>query len=284
MNNKINSSEALVAYLDILGYSELVKSGGYANICYGAIDAALHRWHQYLEIHKYNIGGTVKRYVTLQVMSDTFVVAFNQQAILLEEGDDNSALRWNILMIFLALISFLTQDCMRQIKRLFRGAIAIGTHYQQDYENLEGSTFIFSEALCNAHRLEKNIANMPRIIIDKSILSALGKPELELLCKESRPDRELIRDNDGFHYLNIYSSMVGNTALASILREVASMVRLNLEMQYPPDIIGKYIWFANYHNAFVDYVVKSNAHPMSIPCFTEIKDKQSEIIIEIPDL
>ncbi len=284
MNNRINSSEALVAYLDILGYSELVKSGGYANICYGAIDAALYRWNEYLETHKYNVGKTVKRHVTLQVMSDTFVVALNQQAVLLEEGADNSALRWNILMIFLALISFLVQDCMRQIKRLFRGAIVRGKHYQQKYENLEGSTFIFSEALCDAHKLEHGIANTPRILVDKSVLSSLRKSDIELLCKENRPDRELIRDNDGFHYLNIYSSMVGNTDLASILREVASMVRLNLEMQYPPDIIGKYIWFANYHNAFVDYVVKSNAHPMSIPCFEEIKEKQSEMIIKIPDL
>jgi len=270
---KVNSSDALVAYLDILGYSDLVKGDTYANICYGAIDSALHRWGQYLELHKYNVGEAVKRHVTLQIMSDTFVVTLDQQAILREEGADNSALRWNILMVFLPFISFLVQDCMRQIKRLFRGAIVKGKHYQQEYENLKGSTFIFSEALCEAHVLERDIANVPRILIDKSILGTLQKSEIDLLCKESRPDRELIRDSDGFHYLNIYTSMVNNTALTDILREVAAIVRSNLERQHIPAIIGKYIWFANYHNAFIQHVIKSNA-PASIPSFNEIKDKQ----------
>jgi hypothetical protein len=283
VNEKINSSDALVAYLDILGYSDLVKGGEYANICYGAINSALYRWDQYLELHKYNIGEAVKRHITLQVMSDTFVVTLNQQAILLEEDADNSALRWNILMIFLAIISFLVQDCMRQIKRLFRGAIVKGKHYQQGYENLKGSTFIFSEALCEAHGLERDIANVPRILIDKSILNTLQKSEIDLLCKENRPDRELIRDSDGFFYLNIYASVVNNTALISILRETASIVRSNLGKQCLPAIVGKYIWFANYHNAFIRHVIKSNASA-SIPCFNEIKDKEQEVLIKIPDL
>jgi len=280
---KINSSDALVAYLDILGYSELIKISEYANICYGAIDAALYRWNQYLETHKYNVGEAVKRHVKLQIMSDTFIVVLNQQAILFDEGSDDSALRYNILMIFLALISFLVQDSMRQIRRLFRGAIVRGKHYQQRYENLEGSTFIFSEALCDAYGLEQGIANMPRILIDKSILSMLRKSEIDLLCKENRPDRELIRDSDGFHYLNIYTSIVNNTALASILRETASIVKSNLKKQYPPDIIRKYVWFANYHNKFVLHVIRSNA-PASIPCFNEIKGMQQEMLIEIPNL
>ena len=283
MIEKVNSSDALVAYLDILGYSDLVKSGEYANICYGAINSALDRWSQYRELHKYNTGAAVKQHVTLQIISDTFVVTLNQQAILLEEGADNSALRWNILMVFLSLVSFLIQDCMRQIKHLFRGAIVKGKYYQQGYENLKDGTFIFSEALCKAHSLEQGIANVPRILIDKSILSTLQKSEINLLCKKERPDRELIRDSDGFHYLNIYTSMVDDTALANILREVASIVQLHLEKQYPPDIIGKYIWFANYHNAFVHHVIKSNALA-SIPCFNEIKNKQQEILIKIPDL
>lgn len=280
---KINSSESLIAYLDVLGYSELVKSGEPANFCYGAIDAALARWNQYLATHQYNVGGIVKRHVTLQVLSDTFVVALNQEAVLLEEGADNSALRWNILMIFLALISFLVQDCMRQIKFLFRGVIVIGKHYQQNYESLEGSTFIFSEALCSAHELAESIANVPRILVDKSTLSTLREKDIELLCKESRPDRELIRDNDGFYYLNIYTSIVGNTALASILREVASIVSVNLRKQSASGIVGKYIWFANYHNAFIRHVITSNASA-SIPCFAEISDSQNEMLIEIPKL
>lgn len=283
MNEKINSSDALVAYLDILGYSELVRNGGYANIYYGAIDAALYRWNQYLEKHKYNTGKAVKDRITLRVMSDSFIISLDQQAILAELDDDEGALRWNILMIFLILISYLIQDCMRQVKHLFRGAVVKGRHYQQKYDNLKSSDFIFSEALCNAHALEKNIAKTPRVLIDKSILSTLKQDEIDLLCARNRPDRELMRDNDGFYYLNVYASMVSNTALADILREVASTIRSHLEKQYSSDIIGKYIWYANYHDTFIHHVIASNA-PASIPSFNEIKNNQQEMLIGIPDL
>ncbi|MFH1422959.1 MAG: hypothetical protein ABIH42_09650 [Planctomycetota bacterium] len=279
---KIDSPEALVAYLDILGYSELVKSEEHANIYYSAIESAISNWQHCLEKKKFNLGLIVKKHITVHILGDAFVVVLDQHAVLFEEGD-NSAVRSHILLIFLALVSFLVQDCMRQIKHLFRGAIVKGKYYQQKYENLEGSTFIFSEGLCGAHRLEKNIANMPRIIIDKSALGALEKSELGLLCREDWPGRELLRDRDGFHYLNIYTSMVDNTALADILREVVSIISLNLEKPFTPDIIGKYVWFANYHNAFIRHIIESNA-PASIPCFAEIKEKRNEMVIKIPDL
>ncbi len=49
MREKINSTNALVAYLDILGYSQLIKSGEYANIAYGAINSSIFRWIAYAE-------------------------------------------------------------------------------------------------------------------------------------------------------------------------------------------------------------------------------------------
>ena len=146
---------------------------------------------------------------------------------------------------------------------------------------MKGSTFIFSEALCNAYELEQHVANMPRILVDDTILNSLGEKEIALLCKESNPDRELLRDDDGLYYLNIYTSMVNNDALAAILQGVASIIRSNIEKHYPINIRRKYIWFANYHNAFVNHVIKSNARA-SIPCFEEIKGKQYEMLIEIP--
>ncbi|MDD5269936.1 MAG: hypothetical protein PHE80_01965 [Candidatus Omnitrophica bacterium] len=279
---KINSSDALVAYLDVLGYSEMVKSGKAANFTQAEIDSALFRWNDYLTKHKYNIGASVKDHISIQVLSDTFIIVLDQEAILRDEGADSPALRWQILMIILTLVSYLVQDCMRQIKCLFRGAIVRGKHYQEGYKNLEGSTFIFSEALCDAHRLERDIASVPRILVDKSILSTLGEKEIALLSRENRPDRELARDNDGIYYLNIYAPMAGHTALFSILGHVASIVADNLKRQSIPGIVRKYVWFANFHNRFIDNLLKSNAHPSSVPCLEEIKSKQKNVLIVIP--
>jgi len=272
---KINSSQALVAYLDILGYSDLVNRE-YANICYGVIDSSIFRWHNYLEKHKHNLGQVVRRHINLQVMSDSFVIIFNEEAALSEEGSESS--RQLFLMIFLTLISYLVQDCMRGLKHLFRGAIVRSQYYQQKFANLDNATFVFSKALCEAHKLEKNIASVPRILIDKSVLEGF---DFSLLCKESRPDRELLRDNDGLYHLNLYSSMFNDTALAPILREVAGIVKKAIENTKDIVILRKYVWFANYHNNLVRGIIDSEA---AIPSFEKIKNDQGAMLVKIPVL
>lgn len=276
----INSANSIVAFLDILGYSDLVCQNGGSNLTFGAIDSALYRWQEYVGKHKYNIGSLVKDNVSLDVLSDSFVVVLDQEPILKEYGDE-SAIRWNILMIFLGLISFLIQDCVREIHYLFRGAIVCGKYYKKEFENLKGSNFIFSEALCKAHKIEQDISSVPRVIIDNSVLASLSSKEVELLSKESNPDRELIQDNDGLYYVNIYSSMVNHDSFAAILREIASIMQSKLKGDLNCKVLRKYVWFANYHNSFVAHVIESNAKK-SIPCFGEIKDKKDEMIIAIP--
>lgn len=277
MKETINSSEALIAYLDILGYSDLVASGEYANVYYAAINTSISRWRQFVERHKYDLGKIVQQHVTLEIMSDAFIVTLDQQAALSESESENT--KQIILMIFFTLISYLVQDCTRAIKHLFRGAIVKGQHYRRNFESLEGGTFIFSKALYEAYYLERNIAHVPRILVDKSVLEGV---DISLLCKESRPDRELLRDDDGFYHLNIYGSMFDDTALAPILQEVASIVRANIEQgNAQPNHRQKYVWFANYHNAVIRDIIESKA---AIPSFEEIKAKRQEMLIEIPSL
>ena len=123
MKEMINSSEALVAYLDMLGYSDLVRKKDGANIYYGAIDAAISRWRQFLDNHQYNIGDIVKRNISFKVVSDTFVIVLDHQKVLLEADGDSNAIRSIILMIFSVLVSFLVQDCMRATGLLLLGQI-----------------------------------------------------------------------------------------------------------------------------------------------------------------
>ena len=278
MKEEINSSEALVAYLDVLGYSNLVHQEGIgANFYHGAIDAAISRWHRFLEKHQYNWGDVVRRYTTLEVIGDAFVVVFDQERALSEEGlrEDEKAL---MLMVFLTLLSFLVQDCSRAVERLFRGAVVRGKHYQREFENLESSTFVFSRGLCDAHELAENIADVPRILVDKSVLAGL---DISVLIMEERPDRELLRDTDGLYFLNIYSSVFCDTALAPILREIASVVGKSMADIKELKITQKYIWFANYHNGVVQQIIDLSP---SIPSFDEIQRNQTSMLIEIPSL
>ena len=279
MKKTINSSETLVAYLDMLGYSDLVRREDAANIYYGAIDAAIVRWRQFVDNHQYNIGAIVKSNITFEVVSDTFVITLDHQKVLSELDGDSSALRGIVLMIFLVLVSFLVQDCMRATGLMFRGAITKGQYYYKEFENLEGSSFIFSKAFIDAANLEKNTANMPRILVDKSVLE--GMDVSILLFKKHRPDGALLRDKDGLHHLNIYASVFSHTALASILREVAAMVKRGIDTVKDPQVLRKHIWFANYHNDLVIGLMESGA---AIPSLNAIKDNQSLMLIEIPHI
>ena len=279
MKKTINSVETLVAYLDMLGYSDLVRREGASNIYYGAIDAAIVRWRQFVDNHQYNIGAVVKSNVTFEVVSDTFVITLDHQKVLSELDGDSSALRGIVLMIFLVLVSFLVQDCMRATGLMFRGAITKGQYYYKEFENLEGSSFIFSKAFIEAANLEKNTANMPRILVDKSVLENMDVSIL--LFKKHRPDGALLRDKDGLYHLNIYASVFSHTALASILREVAVLIKRGLETINAPRVVCKYIWFANYHNDLVRGIIDSEA---AIPSLKEIKENQASMLIEIPNI
>ena len=279
MKGIINSSEALVAYLDMLGYSDLVRKKDGANIYYGAIDAAIYRWQQFLNTHEYNIGEIVKRNISFKVVSDTFVIVLDHQKALLELDGDSNAIRSIVLMIFSTLVSFLVQDCMRSTGLLFRGAVTKGQYYYKEFDSLEGSSFIFSRAFCDAADLEKRTANMPRILFDKSVLE--GMDISMLLFRKHRPDGALLRDNDGLYYLNIYASVFSHTALAPILREVASILKRNLESVKTPEVLRKHIWFANYHNDLVRGIIDSEA---AIPSLNEIKENQASMLVEIPKL
>lgn len=279
---KINSSKVIVAYLDLLGYSELVKTNNSANDYYAAIDASFFRWNKYLAEHNCNTAGTIQKHISFQVMSDTFVIVFNEEAALHEEGDGDS-LRKLFLINFLTFISFFVQDCLRgincakQFTFLFRGSITRGQYYHEKFNNLNESNFIFSKAFCEAAKIEKEVAVVPRVIIDKSVLEEL---DFSLLTRKSHPDREILRDNDGFYYLNLYCSMFTDMALASILREVVGIIKKGIENNKGnKKILAKYIWYANFHNNFVKEIIESNA---AIPCFQEIKDNESAMLVEMP--
>lgn len=282
MKIEMNSTNALVAYLDILGYSELIKSGEYANIAYGAIDSSIFRWKRNLEKHQFNLGSTIQENTSLQVISDTLIVALDQEAVFHQECGDVSAaspaLKGQSLLIFLNLISYLIQDCMRAVELPISGAVVKGKYYSKGFDNLEGNAFIFSEALVDAHRLTKNSGNLPRVLIDQSALEGVS---LTLLTEKDRPDREILQDETGLRYLNIYSSVFTDAALAPIIRGVASVANQQIKKhQNDPKILGKYIWFANHHNNLVKEIIESKA---TIPGLPDLINYQAEAFIQIPE-
>ncbi len=278
MREKINSTNALVAYLDILGYSQLIKSGEYANIVYAAIDSSIFRWAAYADKKKFNIGAIVRKHLELQIISDAFIVTLDFEKVISENGEGGSAFKNIVLMIFFDLISYLIQDCMREIKLPIRGAVACGKYYSQEFRSLEKNAFIFSEALVEAYTLAEEMADVPRVLIDKSVLNYM----LPTRITGIRPDREILYDVDGLPYLNIYASIFTNEALIPILQAIASVINSNSEKhQNNPKILRKYHWLANFHNKIANEIIVVYRKK---PIFESHTQKLEAVIIDIPTI
>lgn len=278
MREKVNSTNALVAYLDILGYSQLIKSGEYANIVYSAIDSSISRWTSYANRKKYNIGASVREHLGLQIISDSFIVTLDFQKIISESGEDSKVLKNIVLMVFLDLISYLIQDCMREIKLPIRGAIVCGKYYSQEFQSLEKNSFIFSEALVEAYTLAEEMADVPRVLIDKSVLNCMVPTRISGI----RPDREILCDVDGLHYLNIYASIFTDAALIPILQGISAVINSNSEKdKNNPKILRKYHWFANFHNKIVNEIITVYRKQADLQSHVQILEAA---IIDIPSI
>ncbi len=278
MSEKINSTNALVAYLDILGYSQLIKSGEYANIAYAAIDSSIFRWHAYLDKTKFNLGGMVRDHLGIQMISDTFIVTLDLQKAIPESDDSSAGFKNIILNIFFELISYLIQDCMRGLKLPIRGAVVCGKYYSQEFSSLKKNAFIFSEALVDAHNLAENVADVPRVLIDKSVMAYM----YPIRITSTRPDREILYDVDGLPYLNIYSSIFTDEALIPILQGISVVIKSNLEKNKDKlEILRKYHWFANFHNKIVNEIIAVYRNKAAFESHTKTLE---DVIIDSPTI
>lgn len=277
MKKEVNSSDCLVAYLDMLGYRDRVMTTDAANFLFAPIDSALGRWHNYIEKEWGLVkSGVYKTCISIEVLSDAFVIVFDRQR-LLNEYTDIESFRSIILNVFLTLISYLLQDCIRGTGLLFRGSIVRGQYYQRQFENLENGNFIFSRGLIKAYEIAEKIADVPRIIVDSSAFE--GVDASALLIKKYNPYSALLRDNDGLYILNIYASIVTDRNLASaIFHNVADILNDKIKQHKENlHILRKYAWFGNYHNEIVNYLITEDGRQ-----YIELKEKKESLLITLP--
>ena len=53
MKKNINSADCFVAYLDMLGYRQLVRTSDKASFLFAAVDSALNRWKESVDTNIY---------------------------------------------------------------------------------------------------------------------------------------------------------------------------------------------------------------------------------------
>lgn len=154
----------IVAFVDILGFSNMVKSD-----CENRSDSI--RYFEVLrEVNK-----------ETQKIGECTITQFSDSVIFsLPLSEENYIKMIEILAEYQRKLLYHNIIC--------RGAIAYGKHYKED-------DFMFSQALIEAYQLESKEAIYPRIIISKNLLEYI-KPFIQ------HPPSCLVQEKDGFYFVD----------------------------------------------------------------------------------
>lgn len=158
---------SIVAFVDILGFSNMVKSD-----CENKSDSI-----KYFEILR-EINKETQRIGACNVTQFSDSVIFS-----LPLSQDNYIKMIKILAEYQRELLYHNIIC--------RGAVAYGKHYKED-------DFMFSQALIEAYQLESKDAIYPRIIISKNLLEYF-KPTIQ------NPPC-LVQEKDGFNFVDYLSA------------------------------------------------------------------------------
>lgn len=172
-------SARVVAFVDILGFADLVKRADRNPSLREAIIDALRNVRSFASPTDSDTD------LRAQNFSDSLIVsAVNTPDGLWHLALSLDSLAWNLLNLGL----------------LVRGAITIGGVHQDD-------EIVFGVGVNEAYQLESKIARFPRIIFSRSALSAADKWGREDEIWKTYHDSRLRRGQDGVWHLNILTEM-----------------------------------------------------------------------------
>ncbi|GAB6078391.1 hypothetical protein [Hydrogenobaculum acidophilum] len=158
MEENFFMEDCFVAYLDVLGTTEFVRS----------ITTNQERFKRLIEVFKINPKFTNEKepskHGKLSIRSFYFSDSF---AFIMKEEEHN--------LPHLLLILRYLQDKFWEIDFCLRGAVTIGKMYWPNEEE----KILFGEGIIEAHKLEEEIAIYPRIVISDKLYKYIKKNDIE---------------------------------------------------------------------------------------------------------
>ena len=233
--------DRVVLFLDILGFSQLVKSSENNILEIKKIKDAIRTIQDVFDINQ----TTQERVITQ--FSDSIVVSF----LISEKGE----------------IAFLLSKTHKLIKTLIaqeiicRGAITKG-------KMIHDENFMFGPAFIEAYRLEIKVANYPRIIlIDESIIE-IGveyhgyHPTDDPSYEKTEINSFITKDFDNFYfvdYFNVETICEISDVDKQYVKDLRSLIIEGLKKHKDqPDIIQKYEWMRSKYNNLVINLKEDN--------------------------
>lgn len=261
---------AIVVFIDILGYRDLVERVAtnpelvktMETLLYGVVVDAMRKLAELNikdiarepdpEIQEYY--SKVVSSIRARCISDSFILALPVSTINFrcKLYDENTTINNCIETLFSAMV-MLSTLFISKMGYILRGGISYGNHYESERDR---QVFIFSKAFNRAVQLEKDVANTPRIVMDKHVLQYLGNIGYPNIDKYFYRDKE-----DDYYCLDIYKSLRFFRNAQDVLYHIKQGITLAIQHNTgKPDVLAKLNHFSQYHNRWVTGVEVNLPH------------------------
>ncbi|MCK8824685.1 hypothetical protein [Fuchsiella alkaliacetigena] len=238
-DKEVEYKEQIVAFIDIMGFSNLIKQANEnkseaVEIIKNLKDSISSCVERNLSSKLSPKDESLKIDPKFKIFSDCISISSD----CIENSEDYIA-DW--VFFFLLNIMYIQAELI--VNNIFiRGGVTVDLHYQSD-------DIIFSSGLVNSYKLESKEAIYPRVLIDSSVINLLRKKEWE----DNFPilNNLIKRDADGLaflDYLEYIKEVDGKEAQLSYLAKHKERIEQNLNNTDKAKIKGKYLWVARYHN------------------------------------
>lgn len=248
LSDNVKYDKRFVAFIDILGFKEIIKNSGSDNSKIQLIHSVLTDLKNLESSDKWNLklieieeDAFKKGIENFNIQDKINVTAFSDSIVVSVKIDDGKSNEY-----FSTLISQLSYIGSVLIEKgiLFRGGITIG----ELYHNSQGT--VFGQGLIDAYQLESKSAKYPRIILSDSLIRELNYP---LKSKRERyPYHQyLTRFTDGcvgFHQMVYYEVMetwveITKEKLIASLDKVRKVIIAGLDSSFEnPEVFDKFNW------------------------------------------
>ncbi len=256
MNKEVKYENRLVAFIDILGFSEIVKESKYntdkINLIYSVLNylkdwETSENWNlKLIEIEE----DAQKRGVdSFEITGKTNSTSFSDSIVVSVIVDGNVNEVTSTLIANLAYIGAI----LIEQGILFRGGLTIGNIIHNEFGT------VFGQGLIDAYLLESNSAKYPRIIISDKLIKQLNYP-LETKRKRYPYHQYINRFEDGcvgIHQMTYYQVVQNSTEitqgkLLESLDKVRKVIIAGLDLSFEKtQVYEKYNWLANQYEKLI---------------------------------
>ena len=217
-NNHYKTTECIVAFIDILGSSEMIMADAQKSL-----EIVHSAYTESIDLFKRIFGDNGKT-PSVKIFSDNIIIAVHRQ-----KESEQAAFTAVAIMSAIIQVQFLKHEL------LTRGAICSGCYFADNM-------MVWGTALVKAYKLENTVAIYPRVIIDPELI---GELKLTLPDSSLRAKEWVIQDEDRLFMINYFHNALKERELFILgLMSVAEQKIINNQQNIKA--LQKWLWLSNY--------------------------------------